>query len=212
MVVIGLGRFGLALAEQLQALGQEVLGIESRPDLVQAAAGLVTYVVQGDATDPEVLRQLGIDSVDRAVVAIGDDMQSSILATAGLADIGVRSVLAKAVTEQHARILERVGATNVVFPERDMGRRVAHRLSGNVLEYFQVDEGFALVETPLPRRYVGSTLAHAAIREEHDVTVVCVKPADGGFTHATPERMLRAGDVVMVAGSTRDVERFSRQA
>jgi trk system potassium uptake protein TrkA len=164
VVVIGLGRFGLALAEQLQSLGQEVLGIDSRADLVQAASGRLTYVVQCDATDPEVLRQLGIDTVDRAVVAIGDDMQSSILATAGLADIGVRSVLSKAVTEQHARILERVGATNVVFPERDMGRRVAHRLSGNVLEYFRVDEGFALVETPLPRRYVGSTLAEAAIR------------------------------------------------
>ena len=208
-MVIGLGRFGLALAQQLQALGQEVLGIDARAEQVQAASGLLTFVVQADATDPEVLLQLGVDSVNLAVVAIGDDMQSSILATASLTDIGVVQVWAKAVTEQHARILERVGATTVVFPERDMGRRVAHRLTDNVLEYFQIDDGFALVETHLPDRYVGATLAESRIREDAGVTVVCVKSGDGPFAQVAPDHVFSAGDLVLVAGPTAAVERFS---
>ena len=208
-MVIGLGRFGLALAQQLQALGQEVLGIDARAEQVQAASGLLTFVVQADATDPEVLLQLGVDSVNLAVVAIGDDMQSSILATASLADVGVTRLWAKAVTEQHATILERVGADSVVFPERDMGRRVAHRVAENVLEYFQVDDGFALAETCVPSSFVGRTLAESRIREDRNVTVVCVRSADGAFGHAAPEHRFADGDVVLVAGSNTDVERFA---
>jgi trk system potassium uptake protein TrkA len=210
IVVVGLGRFGSAVAEQLQALGEEVLGIDSSPALVQAASGSLTYVVQADATDPEVLRQLGIHEAEHAVVAIGDDMQSSILATANLADIGVGQVWAKAVTEQHARILERVGATTVVFPERDMGRRVAHRLAGNVLEYFQVDDGFVLVETNLPSGFDGRTVADCRIRQDHGVSLVGLRPPGTTFTEAGPDTVLTTGSVVLVAGPTAAVEQFAR--
>jgi trk system potassium uptake protein TrkA len=207
--VVGLGRFGFALASQLEELGEEVLGIDHEAGLVQAAAGTLTYVVQADATDPEALRQLGVTEVEHAVVAIGDDMQSSILATANLADLGIPNVWAKAVTEQHARILERVGAKNVVFPERDMGRRVAHRLAGNVLEYFEVDDGFVLVETQVPDRYAGRTLAECRIRQDHGVSVVGIRPLGGSFGEAGPATELSPGSILLVAGPTREVDRFT---
>lgn len=210
MVVVGLGRFGLAVAQQLQALGEEVLGMDTSAELVQAASGSLTYVVQADATEQSVLHQLGVPQVQQAVVAIGDDMQSSILATANLADVGVPSVWAKAVTEQHARILERVGATRVVFPERDMGRRVAHRLAGNVLEYFEVDDGFVMVETPVPARDVGRRLAEARLREDHGVTVVGIQSPAGGFAEVTPDTVLGEGCVLLLAGPTDAVTRFTR--
>jgi trk system potassium uptake protein len=208
IVLVGLGRFGSALAEQLLELGNEVLGIDRSPQLVAAASGQLTYVVEGDATDPELLRQLGVAEVRHAVVAIGDDIQSSILATAALADLGIPDIWAKAVTGQHARILERVGATYVVFPERDMGRRVAHRVAGNVLEYFQVDEGFVLVEQQVPQRFIGRTLAQSGIRAETRLNVVSVQSAGGGFRDAGPDTVLHEGDVLLVAGTTDDVQRY----
>jgi trk system potassium uptake protein len=209
IVVIGLGRFGMAVATELQSVGHEVLGIDSDERLVQLASGELNFVVQGDATDPAVLHQLGVSNVGHAVVAIGDAIQASILATAALTDLGIGDIWAKAQTAQHAKILERVGAHQVVFPERDMGRSVAHRVTGRMLEYLQVDENFALVETRVPARYHGTKLIDSGIRGDHGVNVVGVKPADGAFTHTTPDTVLGSRDLLLIAGSVSDVERFS---
>lgn len=211
VVVVGLGRFGLAAAEGLQDLGHEVLGLDRDADLVQSAARRLTHVVQCDATDAEVLRQLGVAEARHAVVAIGDDIESSVLTTAALSDLGLDEVWAKAVTEQHARILERVGATHVVFPERDMGVRVAHRVTGDVAEWFQVDEDFVLVEARVPDRHVGRTLAQSRIRATDGVTVVAIKPSGGAFRDIAPDTPLGTGDLLLVAGTAADVERFVRQ-
>ncbi len=208
-MVIGLGRFGTAVATQLQELGHEVMGIESDERLVQTASGEMTYVVQADATDESAMRQLGVPDVRHAVVAIGDGTQSSILATATLSDLGIPDIWAKAQTEQHARILERVGAHHVVFPERDMGRRVAHRVTGTMLEYVQIDESFALVETRLPRRFEGRTLLESGIRDAHGVNVVAIKHLGDTFTHPGPDTVLTPGSLVLVAGDVRNVERFA---
>jgi trk system potassium uptake protein len=209
IVVIGLGRFGTAVATQLQDLGHEVMGIESDPALVQAASGELTYVVQADATDEAALRQLGVTDVRHAVVAIGDGTQSSILATATLADMGIPDIWAKAQTVLHARILERVGAHHVVFPERDMGQRVAHRVTGQMLEFIQIDESFALVETTVPADLAGRTLLDAGIREADGVTVVAVKSGDGPFTHPAPDTLLGPHDLLLVAGDVAAVGRFA---
>jgi trk system potassium uptake protein TrkA len=212
IVVIGMGRFGTALSSELLLLGHEVLGIDTDEGLVQAASGDLTHVVQADATDEATLRQLGIPQVRHAVVAIGDAVQASILTTAALSDLGVPDIWAKAQTEQHARILERVGANHVIFPERDMGQRVAHRVTGRMLDYIQIDETFVLIETSVPARFVGQTLLQADIRKKYGVTVVSIKPAEGTFHHTTADTILGADDLLLVAGTVEQVDAFAAQA
>lgn len=210
VLVIGLGRFGAALAETLVALGHEVLAVDGDPKRVQYWSGRLTSVVEADSTSEEALRQLGAPDFNRAVVAIGADMEASILTTAVLVDLGIEHIWAKAMTRAHGRILERVGATSVVFPENDMGERVAHMVTGRMLDYLELDDGFALVETVAPRDLIGKTLGESRIRHEHGVTVVCIKPRGGRFTYATAETRVGAGDVLVVAGETEQAERFAR--
>lgn len=209
ILVVGLGRFGSAIAAELEALGHEVLAVDESEDVVQRFATSVTHAVSADATNPDVLVSLGVSQLAHAVVAIGDDIEASILCTAAIADLGVPDIWAKAITEPHARILQRVGATHVVFPERDMGQRVAHQVTGQMIDYIQIDEDFALVETRPPRAEVGRTLAEAQLRARYEVTVVSVKPAGGSFTYTTPETVLEAGSVLLVAGPQDAVERFA---
>ena len=207
-MVIGLGRFGAGLAETLVGMGHEVLGVDADPELVQSFAGRLTHVVEADSTSPEAMQQLAAGEFGTVVVAIGTDIEASILTTAVLVDMGVQRIVGKAVTEAHGKILERVGAHRVVFPERDMGIRVGHSLAGSMLDYFQLDPGFALVETVAPRVLVGKTLAEAEVRKRHGITVVCIKPEDGTFTYATPDTVVSAGDVLVVAGETWRAESF----
>lgn len=209
VLIIGLGRFGSAIAQTLVQLGHEVLAIDRDPDLVQKYAGALTHVAEADTTSEEALRQLGAADFDRAVVAIGTNIEASILTTSVLVDLEVRTIWAKAITRSHGRILERVGATRVVYPEHDMGERVAHLLSGQLLNYIEFDDGFALVETTPPTAYVGKTLGEAGIRTKHGVTVVCIKRPGEDFTYATPETYIRADDLLIVAGKTRLAERFA---
>lgn len=207
-LVVGLGRFGGGLAGTLVEMGHEVLGVDADPKQVQALSSILTHVVEADSTSEEAMRQIGAGDFATAVVAIGTDIEASILTTAVLVDLGVPRVVAKAVTGPHGRILERVGAHRVVFPERDMGIRVGHSLAGSILDYFQLDPGFALVETTAPREIVGKTLAQAEVRRRYGITVVCIKPQGGTFTYATPETVVQEGDVLVVAGETRRAEAF----
>jgi trk system potassium uptake protein len=207
-LVIGLGRFGGGLAATLVGMGHEVLGVDAEPKIVQDFAGVLTHVVEADSTSEAAMRQLGAGEFDTAVVAIGTELEASILTTSVLADLGVRRIVAKAVTEAHGRILERVGAHRVVFPERDMGVRVGHSLAGSILDYFELDPGFAIVETRSPKELVGKTLADAEVRKRYGITVVCIKPAGGSFTYATPDTVVNEGDILVVAGEKRRAEAF----
>ena len=141
--------------------------------------------------------------------AIGSDVEASVITVAELLDLGVTNVWAKAISEQHATILRRIGAHHVVLPEDEMGARVAHAVSGHAVDYFTLDDGFALVEVEAPARFHGRTLREANIRAKHDVTVVCVKPRGGRFTYATPETTLGPGDLLVVAGQTDAADRFA---
>lgn len=210
VLVIGLGRFGTAVSMELEALGHEVLAVDADPHLVQVWAPRLTHVVAGDGADVDVLRSLGASRFRHAVVAIGDNVEASILCTAALVDLDVAHIWAKALSTQHASILERVGAHRVVFPERDMGVRLAHRLTGQMIDYIEIDEDFALVETGPPRAEVGRSLMEAQLRARYGVTVVSVKPEGGRFTYATPETTLDEGAILLVAGEKDAVERFAR--
>jgi trk system potassium uptake protein TrkA len=212
VVVLGLGRFGGAVAAELVRLGFDVLGIDDAEDVIQSSAPRITHVVQADITNIDALRQLGVDDIKHAIVAVGSDLEASILATAALDELGVPAIWAKAVTRQHGRILQRVGAHHVVYPEHDMGHQVAHMIGGRILDWFQLDERFALVETVAPAELVGRSLADYGVREKYGITVVCVKPAGGSFTYATPDTVLAAGDLLVIAGETAAAEAFARLA
>ena len=207
--VVGLGRFGSALAETLVGLGVDVLAIDTDASRVNEFAEILPSVRQADGSNQNALRQLGIEQFDAAVVAIGTGIEASILTTAALVDVGVPNVWAKAITSEHGRILERVGAHHVVFPEKQMGERVAHAVTGAVVDYFALDDDFVIAELEAPASLVGSTLAEAAIRQKHGVTVVSVKPAGKSFTHATAETKISKRDLLVVAGPTKEVDRFT---
>jgi trk system potassium uptake protein TrkA len=209
ILVLGLGRFGRALARTLLELGHEVMGLDSDAETVQAATRDLPHVVQVDATDVDAMRELGVNDFETAVVAIGTDVEASILATYILVDLRVPRIWAKAITAPHGAILERVGAHRVVFPERDMGIRVAHTLTGRTIDYLELDPHFALVETTVPREVAGKKLANAEIRKKYGLTVVCVKQDGGTFTYATPDTVLTEGDVLVVAGEPRKAEEFA---
>lgn len=209
VVVIGMGRFGTSLALELTRRGTEVLAIDHRAKITQSLAGRITQIATADATDMEALRQLGVPDFYQAVVAVGGDIEASILATSLLAELEINDIWAKAISIQHGRILSRIGAHHVVFPEHDMGERVAHLVSGRMLDYMQVDENFALAKTSPPKDYVGVPLGRSNLRRKYGVTIVAVKPPGEEFTYATAETELSYGDIVLVSGRTEQVERFA---
>jgi trk system potassium uptake protein TrkA len=209
IVVIGLGRFGSALAHTLVDMGYEVLGVDFDEDIVQEHAGTLTHVVQADTTSERALRQIGAADAVTAVVCIGTDIESSVLTTTALVDLEIRNVWAKAITEAHGRILYRVGAHRVVFPEAEMGARVAHLVTGQALEYIPLDENFVIAEMAAPKELVGVALGDSNLRAKYKVTVVCVKPKGGQFTYADRETMLSTSDLIVIAGHRADVDRFT---
>lgn len=213
VVIIGLGRFGGALALELISQGAEVLAIDNRPKVVQSFAGQLSHVVVADTTDIEALRQLGVDEFHRAVVAIGSDIQASILTTSLLVDLRIPDIWAKAISREHGVILQRVGAHHVVFPEHDMGERVAHLLTGRILDYTEVDRDYAVVKTKPPRDVVGVPLRESKLRTRYNVTIVSVKREVDGphaqFTYATADTVLAYGDTILVVGTIRAVESFA---
>ena len=209
IVVIGLGRFGSALAGTLIDMGHEVLGIDADEHRVQQHAGHLTHVVQADTTDEATLRQLGVGDAVTAVVAIGADIEASVLTTGALVDLEVTNIWAKALTQSHGRILERVGAHHVVFPEAEMGSRVARLVTGALIEYFALDDDFVLVEMRVPRNLAGKRLGDTDLRANYKVTVVCIKPEGHSFTYAESATLLGEHDLIVVAGHRGDIERFA---
>lgn len=210
VAVIGLGRFGTALALGLARRGTEVLAIDSREGIVQKLSGQLGRVVAADSTDIDALRELGLEEFERVVVAIGTDQQSSILTTALLSDLAIGDIWAKAMDAQHAKILARIGAHHVIQPESEMGERVAHLVSGRMLDYVELDRDWALIKTTPPRFLVGTPLGETRLRAKYNVTVVSVKPEDKNeYTYADANTQLTYGDEILVVGHVRDVERFA---
>jgi trk system potassium uptake protein TrkA len=209
-MVVGLGRFGAAAASSLMELGQDVVGVDSDEKLVQRHAPMLTEAVQVDATDIDAMRLIGAEEVQTAVVAIGNDIEASILAASVLLELGVPRVWAKAVSDRHGRILERLGVHRVVFPERDMGDRVAHGLVGLTLDFVLIGADFAMAETTAPKEALGRSLAEVGLRSRYDVTVVCTQAPGGRFTLTGPDTVLQPDDILLVIGEKENVERFSQ--
>ncbi|MEY4349806.1 MAG: hypothetical protein RL719_1103 [Actinomycetota bacterium] len=208
VVVIGLGRFGGALAHELVSLGRDVLGIDQSEQRVQEFANVLTQVVRADPTNEEALRDLGVADFDAAVVAIGSSLETSILAASLLIQLGVPQVWAKASSVSHGRILEQIGVHHVVYPDADMGKRIAHQVGGDQLDYVEIDEGFVLAKTRAGQEFDGKSLEELGFRRQHGVIVIATGSADNNYTSATPQTTISEGDYLIVAGPKDRIEKF----
>ncbi|BBE23897.1 potassium transporter [Arthrobacter sp. MN05-02] len=209
VLVIGLGRFGAATAEQLVRQGREVLAIERDPQLVQKFASTLTHVVEADATNLDALRQLGAQEFSAAVVGVGTSIESSVLITANLVDLGIDHLWVKAITPSHGKILKRIGANHVIYPEADAGQRAAHLVGGRMLDFIEFDDGFAIVKMYPPKETKGFTLAESSVRSKYGVTVVGVKSPGEDFTYARPDTKVSGRDMLIVSGHVDLLERFA---
>jgi trk system potassium uptake protein len=209
VLVVGLGRFGGAVAESLTHLGHEVLAIDEDAETVQRWSERLTHVAQADSTRSEALRQLGVGDISRAVVAIGSDVEASVLTVLALEEVGVRDIWAKAVSAKHGQILERVGAQHVVYPEAAMGERVAHLVTGRMIDFIEFDDGFAIAKTASPRESWDMTLSESNLRQKYGITVVGLKRRHADFTYAQADTFVESGDILIVSGPTRLVEKFA---
>jgi trk system potassium uptake protein len=209
IAVIGLGRFGTAVAETLVEHGHEVLAIDGDPDKVQALADRLPHLVQADCTDVAAVRALGLADVDHAVVAIGTDLEASVMTVMALTEVGVKDIWAKATNPRHGEILRRVGAHHVSFPEIDQGIRVAHLLDGQLSEFLQMSDGFAVGTTRVPADCAGKPLTALQLRQRSGITVIGVKRAGQPLFYADAETVLSEGDEILISGDAEKVRRFA---
>jgi len=209
VLIIGLGRFGAGAAGQLDRLDREVLAVDENADLVQKWSERVTHAVQADARSIDALRQIGAQDFSVAVVAVGSSIESSVLITANLVDLKIPQIWAKAISQSHGKILARIGANHVIYPEAEAGERVAHLVSGRMLDFIEFDDDFAIVKMYPPKPIRDITLAEAGVRKKYSITVVGVKSPGKDFTYATPETIVSNHDLIIVSGNSANIEKFA---
>lgn len=213
--IIGAGRFGMALSESLANAGFEVILIDRTRPAMQAANEFAT-ALQGDATQPRVLEEAGFGECDVVVVAIGSNIEASMMATANCKELGVPSVIAKATSELHGKILRRIGADQVVYPDRDSAHRLAQSIANHdVTNFLEVSEGYSIAEIDAPEDLQDKTLAEADFRKKTGVTVLCFRRADADpkkprkIVMPQPSDVIRADDKLIVFGETKNIDALS---
>lgn len=207
-LVVGLGRFGAAVAATLERLDREILAVESNPEVVQQWQGRLP-LVEADATNVEALEQLGARDFASAVVGVGSSLESSVLITANLVDLEIPSIWAKAISREHGRILKRIGAHHVVYPEFDAGHRTAHLVSGRMLDYIEMGRGFSIVKMRPPLETQGFTLGESNISGRYGVRVLGVMSPGHPFEYASDNTRINSNDVLIVSGDSELLERFA---
>lgn len=208
--VIGLGRFGTSVAQKLYDAGQDVMGIDINEERVEDAEFFVTHAVCADTTDEDTLKSLGIRNFDCVIVAIGNDLQSSILTAMLLKELGVKKVIAKALSKHHGKVLDKLGTDWVIFPERDMGERVAHHLlSPNVLNYIELPRDYNIEEIKLPESMVGKSIRELELRSKYNVSVLTIVTHGEIIVSPSPEQVIYSGDIVVAIGNRKDIAEFA---
>ena len=209
--VIGLGRFGTAVAEKLYEAGQEVLGIDFNEGKVDDALPHVTHAIVADSTDEKALTSVGIRNIETVIVAIGDDMQSSILTVLLLKELGVKKVIAKALSKRHGQVLEKVGADTIIYPERDMGERLANLLlSPNMLNYIELSKEFNIEEIMVPPSMVGKSLRQLDLRAKYHISVIAVVRDKEIIITPSPDEIFQVEDLLVMIGTVADLTKFAR--
>ncbi|SDK19387.1 potassium channel family protein [Lacicoccus qingdaonensis] len=210
--VIGLGRFGGSIVEELRELDVDVLAIDVNAERVKDFQDIATESVIADTTEEQVLKDLGLRNFDHVVVAIGDNIQSSILTTLLLKDLDVKRVTVKAQSSYHARVLEKIGADFVVHPERDMGRRIAHKLvSNSVLDYLELGGEYSVVEYLANDKMIGRSILDLDIRAEYGISIMAIKRDDDIIVSPDPAVKIIAGDVLISIGNDDDLNYFEKK-
>lgn len=213
-IVIGIGRFGKAVAERLFELGHDVLAIDTNEEAIQKISDKVTHAVTADASDESVLKSLGVRNFDVGVVSISSDIQSSIMITMMLKELGVGYVVAKAKDEVHAKVLLKIGADRVVFPERDMGERVAHNLiATNILEYIELSADHSIIEFAVLQSWIGKDLRDLNLRVKFGITVVAIRNVNDDRINISPkaDNKIKEGDILIVIGHNDDLKKLERK-
>lgn len=207
-VIIGCGRFGSSVAKKLSELGCEVMAVDASEDTVQSISDSVTYAVQADATDENALKAIGIRNFDVAVITIGANIQASIMVTLMVKEMGIKHIVAKAQNEMHAKVLYKIGADRVVFPEREMGVRIAKNLVSNkILDYIELSEDYTIVEVPPLKQWIGKTLIEINVRVQYGINVIAIKNKNGININVGPEEIIEEHDVLVVIGHNDDIRR-----
>lgn len=209
VLVIGLGRFGGAVATELHRLGNRVTALELDPMLAETFLGRVGRIVQGDATSVAMIEELKPHTFSASVLGVGSSIEASVLAAVNLIDNESPKVWAKAVSPAHARILNRIGVHHVLSPEIESGQRLAHLIGSRLMDYIEFDDGFAIVKMRPPTEAIGFTLEQSAIRSKYGVTIVGVKSPGADFTYAVPSTKVSAHDTLIVSGPTELLERLA---
>jgi trk system potassium uptake protein len=211
-VVIGLGRFGGSIVRSLAEQGMEVMAIDQDEDKVNEFSSIASHAVVADSTDESVLKSLGIRNFDHVIVAIGDDIQSSVLTTLMLKEIGVKKITVKAQNDYHEKVLRKIGANQVVHPERDMGRRIAHNIvSNNVLDYLELSDEHSIMEIVANDQLVGNTLIDLDIRAKYGINIVAIKRDRDIIVSPQADEQIRVGDILIVIGADTDINRFEKK-
>lgn len=210
--VIGLGRFGGSIVRELANQGLEVMAIDNKEDRVNEFSMIASHAVMGDTTDESVLKGLGIRNFDHVIVAIGDDIQASILTTLILKELGVKNITVKAQNDYHEKVLLKIGADTVVHPERDMGKRIAHKLvSNSVLDYLELSDEHSIVEIAAGGGLIGHTILDLDIRAKYGINIVAIKRGnDINVSPQAGERILE-NDILIVIGADSDINRFEKK-
>jgi len=211
-VVIGLGRFGAAIAQDLYEMGYEVLALDKNKELVDEISDCVTNAIAVDVTDEAALKSLGVRNFSVAIIAIGGDMETSILTTVILRDLGVPYIIAKAQSDIHAKVLKKIGADKVIFPEKDMAIRVAHNIvAGNVLDYIALSPNYRIVGINVPERWIGSSLVQLNLRAKHGINVIAVNHGEDDIT-VSPDAsyVFKEGDVAVILGKDVNVDELNK--
>lgn len=209
--VIGMGRFGFSVAESLSRMGFEVLAVDANDLRIQSIHSIVTHAIQADSTDEEALRAIGIRNFDVVVVAIGQDIQASILTTLILKEMGIKTIIVKAQSELHGKVLKRIGADKVIYPERDMGNRVAHHLSSpNILDYIELSDDHSIVEMLATSKLIGRSLKEMDIRAKYRCSVIGIKTGDHMNIAPHSDDRIQPGDILVVVGKNHDLLNFER--
>jgi len=211
--VIGCGRFGSAVAKTLFDLGNEVLAIDGDMDVVDNIAGQVTHAIQADVMDEGVLKELGLSNFDVAIVSIGSDLQASIMATLIVKELGVNKIVAKAQSELHGKVLKKIGADKVIFPERDMGVRVAHNLTSNsIVDYIELSPDYSILEIEAIPKWYERNLEELRLRNKYKVTVMAIKRGEEVNVSPGPKFQVQKGDILVALGASEAIDHIAEEA